>query len=142
MGSKVCRVCGIKKHYEHFHPNKTCAGGVVGTCRQCTNKKRQKWYDDNRQRRQGYANEKNRSRKLDAVQKFGDKCHDCGMSYPPYVYEFHHLDPSGKDVNPSKAMTYSVEKMWRELDKCVMVCANCHKIRHWGEKEAQDETID
>lgn len=49
------------------------------------------------------------------------------------------LDPKQKDMNPSKALTLAKEKAWKELDKCVILCANCHKIRHFG-KEAINAT--
>ena len=54
------------------------------------------------------------------VDHFGDRCHDCGNTYPQCVYEFHHLDPNEKDVNPSKALSWSEDRMWKELNKCIM----------------------
>ncbi len=118
--------------------------GVTGTCRQCYNKKTAQWYRDNRERRQEAANKRNQQRKKVVVNHFGDKCHDCGHTYQQCVYEFHHLDPNKKDVNPSKALSWSEDRMWTELSKCIMLCSNCHKVRHFGlgEREARDETID
>lgn len=61
----------------------------------------------------------------------GEKCGDCKNSFPAPVYEFHHLNPKEKERNPS----YLFRKGWKateeELLKCVMLCANCHRIRHW-----------
>lgn len=128
---KVCRECGETKPLSDFHPNKQCRGGVVGTCKPCSSVRTRQWYKDNRGRRQQISNEKNRDRKRRAVEHFGDKCHDCGNTYPQCVYEFHHLDPKGKDMNPSKALAMSEKRMWEELSKCIMVCSNCHKMRHF-----------
>lgn len=138
MQEKVCRVCQNLKPLTEFYPNKSCKFGVVGTCKICYVPRIKKWYADNRSVRQNAQNNRNQSRKQQAVDYFGNKCKDCEQSYPNYVYQFHHLDPSQKDVNPSYAMS-SPTKMWTELAKCVMLCANCHMIRH-HRKEAVDET--
>lgn len=136
---KVCTICKEDKPISDYHPNKHCKFGVVGTCKLCSKIRTTKWYSENRTRRQEVANTRNRDRKSDAVEMFGNKCHDCGQSYPQCVYQFHHLDPTKKDVNPSKALSRGVDKMLEELKKCVMLCANCHMIRHFG-KEAINET--
>ena len=67
-----------------------------------------------------------------SVEYKGGKCFDCGFESDYYdVYDFHHLDPSKKDFGVSyKGYTKSWEKVKVELDKCVMLCANCHRIRH------------
>ena len=130
IDAKVCRVCKEEKPLSEYHKNKQCLGGVVATCRSCTGDRISQWYKDNRRRRQEAANTKNRERKREIVEHFGDKCLDCQQTYPQYVYQFHHLDPTQKDVNPSEAMTRAPERMWEEFNKCVMLCANCHIIRH------------
>lgn len=138
MQEKQCTICKEFKPLTDYHPNKSCKYGVVGTCKVCYKIRITKWYSDNRSDRQEKANLRNRSRKQEAVDYFGNQCLDCKQSYPNYVYQFHHLDPTQKDVNPSYAFN-SPTKMWEELSKCVMLCANCHMIRHHG-KEAVNET--
>ena len=132
--TKVCRVCKWEKALDEYHPNKTCKQGVVGTCRECTRKRTTEWYRDNRAERQLAANTRNQKRKREIVDHFGDKCLDCKLTYPQYVYQFHHLDPNEKDVNPSYALNKRPTEMWKELNKCVMLCANCHMIRHHGKE--------
>lgn len=68
--------------------------------------------------------------KLKAIEYKGGKCVDCHGTFHPAVYEFHHLDPTFKDKDPSKVMTLKWEKIVAEIDKCVLLCANCHRIRH------------
>ena len=135
MDSKICKVCKIEKPVTDFSPNKQCTLGVVGTCRVCCNARVSGWYSKNRKRRQDAANKRNRDRKALMVEHFGGRCNDCHGVFHQCVYEFHHLDPEGKDVNPSKALTWSEERMWVELEKCTMLCSNCHKIRHFGGAE-------
>ena len=67
-----------------------------------------------------------------AVELFGRECHDCGLSTKHNsVYDFHHKDPNQKDFGiATYGHTRSWERVKTELDKCVMLCANCHRIRH------------
>ena len=66
-----------------------------------------------------------------AVREKGNKCAICGKQYPNYVYDFHHLDPSKKDFNlGNKTSTVKWETVKKEIDKCILVCANCHRILH------------
>lgn len=131
MQTKVCRVCKIEKELQDFHPNKQCRFGVVATCRTCTKIRLDPWLEKTKQKRHKKQNENGRLRKRMAVEKFGGCCLHCKGVFPDCVFEFHHLDPSQKDENPSNTMSWSIERMWKELDKCVMLCANCHKIVHW-----------
>lgn len=137
--TKKCNICKQDKPITEYYPNKQCKHGVVGTCRPCYAIRIGTWYSDNRSRRQQAANERNQKRKREVVDHFGNKCYDCGQSYQQCVYQFHHLDPNEKDVNPSYAIT-TPNKMWKELDKCVMLCANCHMIRHHGKEGVNDST--
>lgn len=66
-----------------------------------------------------------------AIQFKGGKCMDCNLIYPrPEIYQFHHLNPDEKDVSWNKLRIRSWEKIIKELDKCVLLCAHCHIIRH------------
>ena len=44
--------------------------------------------------------------------------------------EFHHLDQNKKEYNVSELLTYSWAKIDREIQKCVVLCANCHRKEH------------
>ena len=66
-----------------------------------------------------------------AVEYKGNKCNDCQQSFPDCVYDFHHLDPKQKDTNPSELLKKSFDKAKDELDKCVLLCSNCHRLRHF-----------
>lgn len=69
--------------------------------------------------------------KLLALEYKGNKCSLCG--YDKYVgaLEFHHTDPNQKDYNlAKKGYTFSWKRIKEELDKCILVCANCHREIH------------
>ena len=68
-----------------------------------------------------------------AVQYKGGKCCICGYNKYIGALEFHHLDPNQKDFSiGSKGYTRSFDKVKKELDKCICVCANCHREIHTG----------
>lgn len=63
----------------------------------------------------------------------GGKCAICGYKKSPRALTFHHLDPKEKDFGLSvKGLTRSWEKMRKEIDKCILLCANCHAEVHDG----------
>jgi hypothetical protein len=67
------------------------------------------------------------------VAHFGGKCSFCG--YDKYIggLEFHHLLEEAKDFGISgKGLTLSYEKMLAEANKCILVCALCHRELHAG----------
>ena len=73
------------------------------------------------------------------------KCEKCSENHPACL-DFHHSDPSTKDLNPSdllKRKGWAFEKLKAELDTFEVLCANCHRKFHWEErkkrKEAQNE---
>lgn len=61
----------------------------------------------------------------------GGKCLICGYNKCQDALEFHHLDPSQKDYNISGG-TKSFNTLKSEVDKCILVCANCHREIHSG----------
>jgi 5-methylcytosine-specific restriction endonuclease McrA len=66
-----------------------------------------------------------------AVEYKGGKCSICGYSKCIAALEFHHLNPLEKDFGISASgETRSWEKVKAELDKCIIVCSNCHREIH------------
>lgn len=53
------------------------------------------------------------------------------------VLDFDHKDRESKefDVGYGISKGYSIEKIKKEIDKCQVLCANCHRIKTWDEKE-------
>jgi hypothetical protein len=66
-----------------------------------------------------------------AIHHKGGKCEICGYNKCIGALEFHHLDPNEKDFGiANKGYTRSWDKVKIEIDKCIMVCANCHREIH------------
>jgi hypothetical protein len=69
--------------------------------------------------------------KKQMVEYKGGCCCLCGYKNYMGALEFHHLDPDKKDFNLSGMKKYSFdERVKKELDKCVLVCSNCHREIH------------
>lgn len=69
-------------------------------------------------------------RKEEMVYVMGDKCQLCGYNKCIKALEFHHIDPKEKDFTFNKAKSKSWEVTNLELQKCILVCANCHREIH------------
>lgn len=60
---------------------------------------------------------------------------DCGYNRYPGALEFHHRDPKEKDFTiSSRAHLTFDERVKQELDKCDLLCSNCHRERHGRNK--------
>lgn len=87
-------------------------GNICGTCR--TNIRRYKI-------------------KLSMFNLKGGKCQDCGSDdLDISCYDFHHLDPTKKEfqLSGTQANKLTSAKIKVELEKCVLLCSNCHRTRH------------
>lgn len=137
---KGCGKCRSWLPLESFSADKSNKTGFGAWCKRCASAntrqhykswtKDQGWVEAKRERGRSLAREAKRR----AVDYMGGGCHDCGNVYPDYVYDFHHLSGDTKVDNPSAVLKRSWESAKEELDKCVMVCANCHRERHYGSR--------
>jgi hypothetical protein len=60
-------------------------------------------------------------------------CVDCGQRHPATLH-FHHLSSEDKVFNISFATNrgFSLDRIKKEISKCIVLCANCHAIRHYN----------
>ncbi len=73
------------------------------------------------------------------VNKFKNRpCADCGRRYPSYVMDFDHRKGENKmgDIGHMFG-NWSFEQIRKEIEKCDIVCANCHRIRTFKDKYAE-----
>jgi DNA-binding CsgD family transcriptional regulator len=79
-----------------------------------------------------YDKVKHRRRKLKllAVLYKGGKCAHCGYNKNFDVIDFHHLNPEEKDFCISSKCNSRWKTIKKELDKCIALCANCHRETH------------
>jgi hypothetical protein len=70
--------------------------------------------------------------KQQCVEYKGGSCRNCGYNKYIGALDFHHIDPSEKDFSFSKKKA-KWETLKAELDKCILLCANCHREAHANE---------
>lgn len=78
--------------------------------------------------------EKRLRNKLKALELRGSKCEDCGFDKNIAALSFHHLDPNQKEREIHFYLSKTWERFKAELDKCALLCLNCHAIRHAQER--------
>lgn len=66
---------------------------------------------------------------LAAIEYLGGECVKCGEKHPS-VLEFHHKDPTKKNFQIGNAANKSWNVLVTELDKCELLCSNCHRKEH------------
>lgn len=80
--------------------------------------------------------------KLMAIEYKGGKCEICGYDKCPDAMEFHHINSNEKDFGISQnGCTRSFDNMKKELDKCILVCSNCHREIHYNLRDKQTDNI-
>lgn len=81
-----------------------------------------------------YKNQKLRGlkRKYEAIIQKGGKCEICGYNKNLSALEFHHKDPLEKDfqLDIRHFSNSNIDKLQTEIDKCVLLCSNCHRETH------------
>jgi len=108
-----CNTCNQEKKYTEFRR----IGRNI--CRSC-------FY--------AYQQQRWSNRKIWAIEYLGGHCKDCGETLHWTAYDFHHRDPFTKKLDWNKMKLCSKETMIKELDKCDLLCACCHRFRHFNEK--------
>ena len=86
-------------------------------------------YADRREANKASVIKRRKQNKLLLVEYKGGKCERCGYDKCIDALEFHHLDPTTKEVQ-NLGTTAAIEKQKAEADKCILVCANCHREIH------------
>lgn len=88
-----------------------------------------KWRMENPDEKQRTIEFRRNNKKL-AIEYLGGKCIKCNGVFHPDVYDFHHKDEKEKDICVAKLLGRKFEGIKEELDKCILVCANCHRVIH------------
>ena len=73
---------------------------------------------------------KRKKLRLELIEYKGGKCEICGYCKCYDALEFHHKNPEEKEFGISNGNTVSIEKLKKEVDKCSLLCANCHREVH------------
>lgn len=111
-------MCGqVKPSSEFFSHSQTKTGLRLHRCKVCDTI---------------YHRDRARQKKKDLVDYKGGKCEVCGYDKCLDALEFHHL--SDKDFGIGSNTKLSYARLVKEVEKCILLCSNCHKERHYDER--------
>jgi len=113
-----CPRCATIKSESLFFKDSTRKSGISGWCKDCHTK---------------YTLNKFREKRDYLWEVKSQPCADCGNSYHPFAMDLHHLDPNEKEFNFNRRL--SLKRVKEEVNKCVVLCAVCHRLRHLPEEE-------
>ncbi len=81
--------------------------------------------------------------KLMLTEYKGGQCKICGYKKCVWAFDLHHIDGKTKEFGLSvRGLTRSWEKLKEEADKCILVCANCHREIHAGITQLPKEILE
>lgn len=132
MQTKKCGKCLEEKPFDAYSNNTPTR--KHSWCKQCTNAYCKEHYKRNRQK---YLerNKKHQKKLLKLVNELKSvPCAICGKSFPPAAMDFDHRDPATKicNINELVSKRGSTKKLLEEIAKCDVLCACCHRIRHFS----------
>jgi len=113
---KPCVCCNVIKQNSDFYT--TGGSRSRGYCKTCLSK---------------YHQDRIRKVKIKMVLYKGGECERCHLKLNNShysVFDFHHLDPTTKDPNFDRIKFQKWETIKNEIDKCELLCSNCHRITH------------
>lgn len=131
---KKCTICKELKLFSEFNKKKTSKDGFQNKCRCCSKEYAKQHYNENKL---SYLNKNERHRKerREWLSEFKEdlECQVCGES-ESCCLDFHHRNPKEKDFVIAVAMNncYSKNRILQEIEKCDVVCSNCHRKIHAG----------
>lgn len=134
MITKICTKCpqnGPQPLYNFAIKSKTQRSPVCKTCKCDYNKQH---YQANKANY--IARAKIRTKAIrDWLKELKSKlnCNRCNETHPATI-QFHHTDPTTKEITLGSAIRYGWNKkrILKEIEKCEVLCANCHFKEHWN----------
>ena len=110
---RVCKFCGEKDIKKFMRSGN--GRFSKSRCKKCQN---------------AYALKRVQKNKIKAVEYKGGKCVICGYNKCMRSLSFHHRNPKTKDFQWNKMRSWNLKKIKKELDKCDLLCNNCHGEVH------------
>lgn len=134
---KRCSNCKEEKSLEEFNKKGFSRDGkerFQSNCRPCDQKISREYYEKNKekQKKMIYASKRIRVEKAKEYVKnlkSSTPCMDCGILYPHYVMDFDHQHSKKFLISMAMHDGTSIDKIKNEIEKCEIVCSNCHRIR-------------
>jgi hypothetical protein len=128
---KRCPRCQETLSDDRFNRNKRNKDGLSSYCSECQRTYNREHYE----KRPDYYKDKAKKRLCELIEWVNAKkdvpCADCGRRWPPVAMDFDHRDGEKKAKEVSLLVRDGVTKrrLEREIAKCDVVCACCHRLR-------------
>lgn len=129
---KVCSKCHRRLPRSAFYRSRSRKDGCQTYCKKCAHQRRVQYYKDHRAEEDA-ANRKRRKRYNDRFIQYKKTlmCRKCGESRW-YVLDFHHPKRDKEEtVGRLVSQQAAWERVLRELSRCRVLCANCHRELHY-----------
>lgn len=133
---KYCSFCKTEKSENEFSLNKTKKDKLNSFCKTCMSEYKKRHYEANKINIiKKVTRRKNEIKAWVKNYKKNLKCEKCNENHPA-VLQFHHLENQIKENNISNLMCsgVSIRKIKEEINKCIVVCANCHFKIHYEQQ--------
>ena len=130
--NKRCVKCGEVKDEECFNWKRKADNLRFCYCKDCRKIVRAEWYQKHKEsHKQTVTKRMKKLRKWFQDYKKTLKCNRCPESFHACL-DFHHEEPNEKEICLSIAVQYGwrKERIIQEIEKCEVVCANCHRKIH------------
>lgn len=130
---KTCNKCKVEKTIGEFRRDNTKPDGRSYACKVCQRAYHKSKYTEKYGEKARFRNKTKRDTFYKNLNEYLDPltCSCCSES-SNVCLEFHHPDPSKKENQISHMHTYSWELVMKEINKCILVCSNCHAKIHAG----------
>ena len=134
MEIKICNTCGEEKPLTEFNFRNRRENKYFSICKECQRKRRRELYKikykeeykdrlrENKKKHRNFIKQKIQQLKSEG-------CCICGEC-DPCCLDFHHL--RDKEFEIGHSMDVTLENLMKEVDKCIVLCANCHRKIHAG----------
>lgn len=122
METKICTKCKQELPIDQFNWRDRSKGTRRSECKYCHN---------------NYMKQKYREKQV-AVQELKSQCAcaKCGDKRG-YVLDYHHINPDEKENGIARMVSnnYTLDKVFTEIEKCIVLCANCHREFHYFQSQ-------
>lgn len=147
---RKCTTCGVLKPEEEYYQSRKHY-----SCKDCMKAESRKYYYDNHTKRRESCNKsgaKYREAGKDKLVRYiwkdtllqyaGGKCSKCGYDKCNAALDFHHVDDLTKDFSVGSIRGIKdFVKATKEIEKCVLLCATCHREVHYLENEQKSKAL-
>ena len=137
METKICTKCKRELPWDNFRWKNKSENKKHSQCKDCEKQADKEYYLKNGERRQAVRDRANvqKINNLKLVEKVKSQgCAKCGEKRI-HVLDLHHIDPDGKVSEIAHMVkSSSFESLQQEINKCIVLCANCHRDFHFLEK--------